>query len=153
MKRQQVGFTLIELVIVIVILGILAASALPRFSDLAGDARAASVNGMAGALRSAAAIAHATQIAKSMSQGQAITLEGISINMSNGYPDISGTTAAGSIASALTDFTGFTTSLNTSSLNFTVTGRTGGTCTAEYNRASSSTTAATVSVTTTGCFN
>jgi len=151
MKRQQDGFTLIELVIVIVILGILAASALPRFSDLAGDARAASVNGMAGALRSAAAIAHATQIARSFSQGQAIIMEGVSINMSNGYPNA--ITSSGSIASALTDFTGFTLSVNSSSLSFTVTGRAGGTCTAEYNNAPNSTTAATVSVNTTGCAN
>lgn len=149
MRKQHSGFTLIELVIVIVILGILAASALPRFSDLAGDARAASVNGIAGSLRAAAAISHATQLAKAYSQGQAIALEGVSINMSNGYPAAG--TATGSIASALTDTTGYTVVASTGSATFTPTGRTVGTCTAEYVGAPNSTTAASVSVITTGC--
>jgi len=149
MRKQHSGFTLIELVIVIVILGILAASALPRFSDLAGDARAASVNGIAGSLRAAAAIAHATQLARAFSQGQAIALEGVSINMSNGYPAAG--TPTGSIASALTDITGYDFVASTASATFTPTGRTRGTCTAEYVGAPNSTTAASVSVITTGC--
>lgn len=56
---KQKGFTLIELVVVIVILGILAATALPKFVDLQGDARQAAVEGVAGALASAAAINYA----------------------------------------------------------------------------------------------
>lgn len=56
MPRNQGGFTLIELVIVIVILGILAAVAVPRFIDLSTEAEVASLQGMAGALSSASTI-------------------------------------------------------------------------------------------------
>lgn len=59
-RKSQGGFTLIELVIVIVILGILAAVAIPRFVNLQDDARQAAVEGVAGAVSSAAAINYAT---------------------------------------------------------------------------------------------
>jgi MSHA pilin protein MshA len=59
MKKSQSGFTLIELVMVIVILGVLAAVALPKFVDLSGDAKQAAISGAAGALSSASAINYA----------------------------------------------------------------------------------------------
>ncbi len=61
MKQVQRGFTLIELVMVIVILGVLAAFAIPQFVDLKGDARKAALSGVAGALSSASAINYAAR--------------------------------------------------------------------------------------------
>ncbi len=56
MKKNQTGFTLIELVLVIVVLGILAVVAMPKFIDLSGDAQTSATNGVAGALSSAATV-------------------------------------------------------------------------------------------------
>jgi len=59
MVRNQKGFTIIELVVVIVILGILAAVAFPKFQDLSGDAKTAVLNGAKAAITSAAVISYA----------------------------------------------------------------------------------------------
>ena len=58
-SQKQQGFTIIELVVVIVILGILAAVAFPKFQDLSGDARTAVLNGAKAAVQSAAVISFA----------------------------------------------------------------------------------------------
>ena len=101
MKRQQSGFTLIELIMVIVILGVLSAFALPKFADLSGDAEGAAIEGYGAAVKSASGIVHAACLVSSTcdatATGQTVTLEGsTTVDVEYGYPaaTVDGITAA-----------------------------------------------------------
>ncbi|AMG06207.1 type II secretion system protein [Vibrio parahaemolyticus] len=114
MKRQG-GFTLIELVVVIVILGILAVTAAPRFLNLQDDARNSALQGLKGALDGAAGIVYgkaAIDGLESVSQGQSITENGRTINLVNGYPEASGNGIMNAVTGLDTDWNVITSGSN-----------------------------------------
>lgn len=97
------GFTLIELVVVIALLGILAAFAIPRFVGLEREARSATTLGISGSIRSAAALVHSVWLSQGVNP---VVVEGNPISLTEGYPD------ATDIAATLADITGFTVTVN-----------------------------------------
>jgi MSHA pilin protein MshA len=102
MNRGEGGFTLIELVVVIVIIGILAAAALPRFVDLTGEAKKSAAQGVAGSLSGAAAMAHGKWLAAGSSG--TISIGGDSIGMSgSGFPCADGSSGNCSYSNGVTN--------------------------------------------------
>ena len=143
MDKAQKGFTLIELVVVITILGILAAFAFPRFAALEVEARAATVDSLGGSIRSATALAHSLSLVQG-SPGS-VLMEGQSIIMTFGYPDNA------SIDNTLTDFSGFAL-VGGPPVTFTPTGvGTPGSCQVKYDESTAAGNPPTITVDSSDC--
>lgn len=142
------GFTLLELVIVIVLLGILAAVAVPRFLAAASDARTAAVRQLEGTLVTAINIAKNRYRLDGTSGAGSVTLDGQAVTvLSGGNP--TGDTAGIQVAIEYSTTSGFDVAHAAGVSTFTITGYAGANCKVVYTAATAMPTA--VVRTSTGC--
>ncbi|EGQ9302348.1 type II secretion system protein [Vibrio vulnificus] len=163
MKRQG-GFTLIELVVVIVILGILAVTAAPRFLNLQGDARTSALQGLKGAMDGAAGIVYgksAIEGEETVSKGAATTPVAEGVNTHFGYPTAETTGIQVAVNGLPEDWETAVSGSGSAGAQYLATFSTDGTltpaqivasnCFVSYTEAADANTAPVVVVTSTGC--
>ena len=153
MKRNA-GFTLIELIVVIAILGILAVTAAPKFINLQNDARKSTVTAMAGSVKSAAVMTQSKAVlaGKYGARSGKVTGDGQSVDLVWGYPAATASGIAYVLDAPSTDWTPNTATKG--SYILTPVGMTSGapaTCKVTYTPSVTSGSAPTVVATTDGC--